>query len=74
MSDFIKNLEIKLVNSEATFQEFDKGLWFYLCSKSKSELKSLTKELGAKGKYLCDYNIGNIRLEVLSNLQINFML
>ena len=74
MSSFIRNLENKLVNSDVTFQEFDKGLWFYLCSKSKSELKKLTKELGVKGKYLCDYNIGNIRIEVINYLKIDFML
>jgi len=74
MGNFIEVLESKLANSDATFQEFDKGLWFYLCSKSKSELKSLTKELGVKGKYLCDYNIGNIRIEVVNYLKIDFML
>jgi len=74
MSNFIETLESKLVNSDVTFQEFDKGLWFYLCSRTKKELKSLTKQLNAKGKYLSDCNIGNIRLEVMSYLKIDFML
>jgi len=74
MKTFIEALEDKLLTSSATFEEFDKGLWFYLCSRTKTELKNLTKELGVKGKYLCDYNIGNIRIEVINYLKIDFML
>jgi len=74
MNNFIEALEIKLETSEVTFSEFDKGLWFYLCSRTKSELKKLTKQLGAKGKYFSDDNLGNIRLEVMRYLKIEFML
>ena len=74
MENFIKNLEQKLIISEVNFRDFDKELWFYLCGRKKTELKSLTKELGVKGKYLSDTNIGNIRIEVMNSLGINFMI
>jgi hypothetical protein len=74
MKTFIEALEEKLLTSSATFEEFDKGLWFYLCSRTKTELKKLTKELGAEGKYFCDTNIGNIRIEVINYLKIDFIL
>lgn len=74
MKDFIKDLEFKLLSSDVSFQEFDKACWFFLCSKTKSQLKQLTNELGATSKYMSDTNIGNIRLEIIDKLQINFML
>jgi len=74
MKNFISTLESKLVVSEITFEEFDKGLWFYLCAQSKKQLRQLANSLKIKGKYLSDTNIGNIRLEVINKLGIDFML
>ena len=74
MKNFIKNLEEKAPLSNCTFEEFDKGLWFYLCAQKKKDLRQLSKELKIKGKYLSDDNIGNIRLEIINYLGINFML
>lgn len=74
MKNFIKHLEEKAPLSDITFEEFDKGLWFYLCAQKKKDLRQLSKELNIKGKYMSDDNIGNIRLEIINHLGINFML
>jgi hypothetical protein len=74
MKNFIQNLEKKLEKSQATFESFYSQLWCFLCLKNKRELRALTKELEIKGKYMSDTNIGNIRLEIIEKLGIDFML
>lgn len=74
MKNFIQTLEKKLEQSNASFEEFDDCLWMFLCVKKKKELRTLSNELGVKGKYLSDTNIGNIRLEIVEQLGITFMI
>jgi hypothetical protein len=74
IKNFIQILEKKLEQSNASFEEFYDCLWLFLCVKNKKELRTLSNELGVKGKYLSDTNIGNIRLEILDKSGISFML
>ncbi len=70
----LTELENQLAESDITFNEFDTGLWFYLCALKERERIKIAKQLKIIGKYYSDTNIGNIRLEIFSYLKINFML
>lgn len=72
--NFINFLEKKTSVSELSFKEFDSNLWLFLCSLKWNEKVRLANQL--ENDFLTDYktNIGNLRLQILTDLGIYFII
>jgi hypothetical protein len=71
---FIKFLENILIKSTQDFEAFDTSLWQFLCGLKWHEKVRLTNQLSKPFEIKSKVNIGNLRLQIYNDLNINFML
>ncbi len=74
--NYIEKMLLEENSNEAnlTFEVFDTIIWHFLCGLKWNEKVRLTNQLTKPFEINSKVNIGNLRLQIYNDLNINFMI
>lgn len=74
--NYIEKMLLEENTNEAnlTFESFDSIIWQFLCGLKWNEKVRLTNQLTKPFEINSKVNIGNLRLQIYNDLNINFMI